>query len=319
MYRSVRSDWPCDVPHLIVVVDMPGAEDIIRTMQECFAEAQYKSTSTVQAVSTNPSQADGWLTGLDEPESAKPPTSHSTHQSQLNPSEHNESTPTTRNQHHSEESFMPETLGHGDIGLDQIFDPPHDQSGDRNDVDDITAALSSAQDTEFALSQIDDAFLTSTLDPTLHDAQVSTANHTEPVDISAVDLQKDLETFDEHTSKAEKTGESATAQVAGTGPQSVSMANTSDPEVTPPSLQLLAPQAKDTKIEMVPLPIVLVRQSDGVGFGIGRSVVAERVDSKEEGQVSARWGQSFPDSRWPDCYIRRSLADGCAGLRVVSD
>jgi hypothetical protein len=271
-----------------VVIDMPRAEEIIRTMQECFAEAQYKATSTLQVSSdpSDPTEADGWLTNHETSGSVHPEKSHLNlpQVQQTSSEEHAEGVSAQdQNHQHAHDSFIPGTLGQGDLGLDQIFDPPHDQTRDRHDVDDITAVLSNAHDTEFALSQIDDAFLTATLDPTLHDPQQSTAVE------STVESQKGPETLDQHaTTRPEGADGSATVPATST----VSHVPAFPTDVTPPKLHLVAPQSENLKIEMVPLPLVLVRQSDGVGFGVGRNVVAERVDSKTAGNGDKpRWGE----------------------------
>lgn len=341
MYRSVRSDWPCTIPHVIVVIDMPRAEEIIRTMQECFAEAQYKANSTVQAVSSEVTEAEGWLTSHDQVgSSAKSQPIQSLDQSQAQnqatDAEHVEQQPLPMNneqqsqlQSHSSESFMPGTLGQGDLGLDQIFDPPHDQSRDRHrhDVDDITAALSNAQDTEFALSRSDYVFLTSTLDPALQDPQASTTTTNESAGgVMAAGEgpnQKDPETLDQHSEiKVAGANDNATLQDVNVSAEHLanSSMDTSDPlslslqsETTPPSLQLVVPQVENNKIEMVPLPFVLVRKSDGVGFGVGRNVVAERVDSQDK----PRWGKFGFRCLKQSYSIVHKLTS--SGLRVVSD
>lgn len=327
MYRSIRSDWPCTIPHVIVVVDMPRAEEIIRTMQECFAEAQYKANSTLQAVSSEVTEAEGWLTSHDQVRSsAKSQPIESldiSQKDQQTNANHIESQPLPVNheqqsQSHSSDSFMPGTLGQGDLGLDQIFNPPHDQSRDRHrhDVDDITAALSNAQDTEFALSGSDYVFLTANLDPALQDTQSSTTigltNDTIP---APSDAHKDAETLDQSAPREGVDG--ATRHETGTEQSTNPAVDTSNPmsaslqsEATPPSLRLLAPQVENNKIEMVPLPFVLVRKSDGVGFGVGRNVVAERVDSQDK----PRWGK-FGITCFS--FSTRKLTN--VGLRVVTD
>lgn len=327
-YRSIRSDWPCTIPHVIVIIDMPRAEEIIRTMQECFAEAQYKANSTMQAVPndptnpTNPTEADGWLTSHDQASSSQsqPIGMMNTSQApQTSSSGHGDSLPnTSRNQQQtSNESFMPDTLGQGDIGLDQIFDPPHDQSRDRPDVDDITAVLSNAQDTEFALSQIDDAFLTAHLDPTLQDTHSS--NIDGPPGESQT-LEHDQHQHQQGGTKREGDHTGITTPLdpalalAPSVPDASASALASESVTSPPNLQLMTPLVEGTKIEMVPLPLVLIRQSDGVGFGVGRNVVAERVDSKAAGQDRPRWGESILT-----CGSTSARTDGLLGLRVVSD
>ena len=311
-YRTVRSDWPCTIPHVIVVIDMPRAEEIIRTMQECFAEAQYKATSTLQALPNDSTEADGWLIHHDQVGGNDPQTSHAANETsrdqQADPSsaaaapniaaEVQKNEQPYQQRQPEESSFMPETLGQGDIGLDQIFDPPHDQSRDRHDVDDISAALASAQDAEFALSQIDDAFLTSTLGPTLQDEQTTSTN--EPTAVAGSNPMQGLETVDQHTISADReeangnTTNETKQPLDGSDP--VILPSQSQSGITPPNLELVTPQIENTKVEMVPLPLVLVRQSDGVGFGVGRNVVAERVDSKNGGQDKPRWGES-PSTR----------------------
>ena len=55
----------------------------------------------------------------------------------------------------------------------------------------------------------------------------------------------------------------------------------------------LMPPREEKRVEFVPLPVLLLRKSDGVGFGVGRSVVAERLDNTdEEFTMQPRWGES---------------------------
>jgi len=60
----------------------------------------------------------------------------------------------------------------------------------------------------------------------------------------------------------------------------------------PPLIALTRRRVRESCHEMVPLPLLLVRRSDGVGFGTGRSVAAERLGvGKVSRSGSARWGE----------------------------
>lgn len=64
----------------------------------------------------------------------------------------------------------------------------------------------------------------------------------------------------------------------------------------PPLVILSVPERETKKAELASLPLLLVRRSDGVGFGIGRSVVAERLDQGDGAQVQgggdgSHWGE----------------------------
>ncbi|ORY34107.1 beta-trefoil DNA-binding domain-domain-containing protein [Naematelia encephala] len=63
-----------------------------------------------------------------------------------------------------------------------------------------------------------------------------------------------------------------------------------DQEQEPPPIGLHVPE-RQKKTELVALPLVLLRRRDGAGFGVGRSVVAERlVDGEGEWRGNAQWG-----------------------------
>ena len=64
-------------------------------------------------------------------------------------------------------------------------------------------------------------------------------------------------------------------------------------ELDPPPVTLSMPQPHNRERDMLPLPLLLVRRKDEVGFGTGRSVVAERLGLSEGfGFGKARWGES---------------------------
>ncbi len=65
------------------------------------------------------------------------------------------------------------------------------------------------------------------------------------------------------------------------------------PEMPPPPIAVSKPRKDEKNHDMVPLPLLLIRRSDGVGFGTGRSVEAERLGNEEDlGMGSTRWGES---------------------------
>lgn len=280
--RSVRSEFPCNRPHVIVVIDMPRAEEIIRTMQECYAEAQYQATSTLHTVgSGDPTEAEGWLTTHD-PTSATATAAATTN---TNMQQHDladqmgqidqPQTETDISGHTASgnQPFSAADLGQGDLGLEQMLNASTQQVGDQHDVDDIAAVLAAhASDTDFSLSQIDDAFLTANLDPTLHDSQAPPSDTViQQVEGATTAISNDEGAIDSGTA--------------------LTVVNATVNETTVPPLRLSRPQQEDKKVEMVPLPVLLIRKTDGVGFGVGRNVVAERVDSKAPGE-KPRWGES---------------------------
>ena len=227
-HQHIRSDYPGYKPHIIVAINMPPAEKIIRAMQECFAEAQYKPSSSLQTTDEGTTGAEGWLTANDGGA-------------------------------HAREDGQPASLSsapHADEGgLNLSLDPALDEPSNtqHHDVDDITAALAAhAADPAFSLSQMDHTFLPSDLDPALEQA----------------------ETEDPQA-----------------GPSSGTIQPQAEVAHTVPDLQLSRPEQDVKQVEMVPLPVVIVRTVDGVGFTVGRNVVAERVDSRAPGE-KPKWGMS---------------------------
>jgi hypothetical protein len=208
---------------------MPPAEKIIRAMQECFAEAQYQPTSSLQVTDEGATGAEGWLTANDPGTSAR---------EDADPN----SLPSAPQ---ADEGSMNLSL---DPALGEPSNTPH------HDVDDITAALAAhAADPAFSLSQMDHAFLPSDLDPSLEQTEITEAQEAGP---SSENIQPQAEVPD-----------------------------------TVPDLQLSRPEQDVKQVEMVPLPVVIVRTVDGVGFTVGRNVVAERVDSRGPGE-KPKWGMS---------------------------
>jgi hypothetical protein len=218
---------------VIVAINMPPAEKIIRAMQECFAEAQYQPTSSLQAADEGAAGTDGWLTANE---------------------------PGISTQDDAESALVSTGIQADGNELNIALDPAlTDNPGTtHHNVDDITAALAAhAADPAFSLSQMDHAFLPSDLDPTLE---------------AAPNSSNDLQAGPSSTTEQQPQAETQTVE-------------------TVPDLQLSRPEQDIKQIEMVPLPVVIVRTSDGVGFTVGRNVVAERVDSRGPGE-KARWGMS---------------------------
>jgi hypothetical protein len=239
-HQHIRSDYPGHKPHVIVAINMPPAETIIRTMQECFAEAQYQPSSTLHTVPDDGgSGTDGWLTA-------------------------NDAAITDQGLHAGQhENPMTDTV-EGD-GSDPNIDPALTAEGQHHDVDDITAALAAhADDPAFSLAHMDDGFLPSDLDPALTTASLS--HQDQPQENQPI--EESLNTID---------------------PQPEPQTQVEPSMDIVPDLQLSKPEQDTRQVEMVPLPIVLVRSVDGVGFTVGRNVVAERVDSRLPGE-KARWG-----------------------------
>jgi hypothetical protein len=208
---------------------MPPAEKIIRAMQECFAEAQYQPSSSIQVADEGAAGAEGWLTAND---------------------------PGTSAREDGETGSLP-SGAHGDGDLNLTLDPALSEPSNtpHHDVDDITAALAAhAADPAFSLSQMDHAFLPSDLDPSLEQTEITEAQEAGP---SSENIQPQAEVHD-----------------------------------TVPDLQLSRPEQDVKQVEMVPLPVVIVRTVDGVGFTVGRNVVAERVDSRGPGE-KPKWGMSI--------------------------
>jgi len=207
---------------------MPPAEKIIRAMQECFAEAQYQPSSSLQVTEEGATGAEGWLTANDAGTGAR---------------------------EDAEPASLP-SGAHGDGGINLSLDPALGEPSNtpHHDVDDITAALAAhAADPAFSLSQMDHSFLPSDLDPSLE--QTETTEDTQ-AGLSSENVPPQTEVPD-----------------------------------TVPDLQLSRPEQDVKQVEMVPLPVVIVRTVDGVGFTVGRNVVAERVDSRGPGE-KPKWGMS---------------------------
>jgi len=143
-----------------------------------------------------------------------------------------------------------------DGGLNLSLDPALSEPSNtpHHDVDDITAALAAhAADPAFSLSQMDHSFLPSDLDPSMEQTAITEAQEAGP---SLENIPPQAEVPD-----------------------------------TVPDLHLSRPEQDVKQVEMVPLPVVIVRTVDGVGFTVGRNVVAERVDSRGPGE-KPKWGMS---------------------------
>jgi hypothetical protein len=208
---------------------MPPAEKIIRAMQECFAEAQYQPTSSLQVTDEGANGAEGWLTANDPGASAREDAEPAS----------------LSNAPQADEGSLNLSL---DPALNEPSNTPH------HDVNDITAALAAhAADPAFSLSQMDHTFLPSDLDPSLEQTEMTQETQAGQ---SSDNIQPQAEVPD-----------------------------------TVPDLQLSRPEQDVKQVEMVPLPVVIVRTVDGVGFTVGRNVVAERVDSRGPGE-KPKWGMS---------------------------
>jgi hypothetical protein len=128
---------------------MPPAEKIIRAMQECFAEAQYQPTSSLQVADEGATGAEGWLTAND---------------------------PGTSAREDADPASLPSAPQGDADGLNLSLDPAlgEPSSTPHHDVDDITAALAAhAADPAFSLSQMDHTFLPSDLDPSLEQTETT--------------------------------------------------------------------------------------------------------------------------------------------------
>lgn len=268
--HPVRSDYPSTKPHIIVVISMPPAETIIRTMQECFAEAQYQATTTLHSIPTNVSdaavvgsQAEGWFDSNNAIESSDHVYIAET--SNAGPSSAAPQTSTNEND-------LGDTHASAEQDPNNALDPALvsqiGETQNQHNVDDITAALAAhASDPGFSLSQIDDHNF---LDPAL--------NNSASIDLGA---------YQDYPGPGQDASASASTLESDAHPTAVATETMS----SPPDPELRRPAQGAKKVEMVPLPIVLVRLSDGVGFSVGRNVVAERVDSRGPGE-KPRWGES---------------------------
>ena len=224
--RALMSAFPSTVQHVLVVVDMPGPEEIIRTMQDSVVKAaQAGEDERGMQVDTAP-----WL--------------------------------------------------------EAMMDGDHLDAGELT----IQAALRNAERaSENDFERRGDEIL---MNPSLlmdGGAVITKSNITPPQP-----SQPDYEMGRDETRNA-----------------SLYLETSSEARPHPPPIVLTSRRREDEKSEMTPLPLLLVRRSDGVGFGIGRSVMAERLgsDTGREGIGSARWGE------W--CHGSDDRADKAAGLRVV--
>ena len=185
----VMSAFPSTVPHVIVVVEMPSSEQIMRTMQECVSSIAngHGKTSDSQA-------------GLANHQSPRWPEA---------PEEHGELT---------------------------IQDPP------RN------AEKSGEADFDLSILPFDPDMI---IDPALQ-----------------AEGQPGLP-GEEHTMDSMGSPE-LDGKPAGLTTEQPS-------ESFPPPIVLSKPPQNARDHEMMPLPLLLVRRSDGVGYGSGLSVIAERL------------------------------------------
>jgi hypothetical protein len=266
---AVYSSFPTSIPHTIVVVDMPNPEDIIRSMQDLYIQAKSAnafSQAAAAAVAVPPVEnvvnssdplsnaaAAGGEGGDTSPSPWLADIGSPGHTLVTGELTIQEALQNAANQHTAD-------MGHG-FGDDDIILP------DQPDF---------ALDSHFATSGAGDP--THTTDTADHDHQI--------------DPSLALE-----SSGADAVGGSTLQGGEGTGDVVLSQANVKDEDqkgsqseviVTRPLIVLEADQPSSKKTEMARLPLLLIRQKDGVGFGVGKSVEAEKY-GEENG--APRWGE----------------------------
>lgn len=233
------SSFPSSLPHVLVVVQMPSPEQILRTMQECSAqvnpfEAHEDSGGATSRSRDDTSQGaigvDAWLSGTNE--GAREPDNSASH--------------------------GPQTV------IRALAEEQPDPSP-AADMSDIATVLGVHAGSDFA-------FLAS---PSVDQALVDPALIAEPEAGGR-----------SGTLSAPPLADVATG-TSGPGADAVTEADNVDMSDQP--VHLVARQRDGEKSEMVPLPLVLVRRSDGVGFGVGRSVEAERLNGDVDGKP--QWGE----------------------------
>ena len=107
---------------------------------------------------------------------------------------------------------------------------------------------------------------------------------------------------------AQEAGPSAQPEVVVPPPVDNTLQGDQEGEVGPP-VQLTVPPKEEKRVEFVPLPFLMLR-SDGVGFGVGKSVIA----FKREG-LSANGTPQWGESTAAECSRLWELTP--SGLRVV--
>ena len=180
---------------------------------------------------------------------------------------------------HAGDALAASTLEAGDSWITDAGDFGPEQSGTlgegvEEDTMAIQNALKSAQeafDQNQASIQMDQGMAgMMDIDPTLNDAAQQPQQ------------QQESRLFDAGVS-AHQTGELS----GGAG-----MDGNENGHDDPPPFQLEIPPREEKKVEFVPLPFLLIR-SDGVGFGVGRSVVAEKLSGNDATTGDTRWGESL--------------------------
>jgi hypothetical protein len=149
---------------------------------------------------------------------------------------------------------------------------------------DIAAVLSAHMGQDFLFPN-SDGLQNATLDPTLFD--VAATNDAQAQTLA--DVGQDPSNQDQMVASQPNIGQ-------GSGSGSNLMAGHADDTNPSPAIaledkpvQVMMPPKDETKSDMIPLPMVLIRKSDGVGFGVGKSIEAVRLNRGVD--EAPRWGE----------------------------
>ncbi|WVQ82218.1 hypothetical protein IAT38_004346 [Cryptococcus sp. DSM 104549] len=270
--QAVMSSFSADEKHVIVVVRMPGPEEIVKAMQSCVAQA---ALSRIM-VASKATPGDDAATAAAAAASKQP-------------SEAAEGSAFVANAPASEEPWLAHQLSH-------YTDGP--RSGDQEMTEaerDRQAEMEMAAAT-LEMEQGDLAVLSRHLEglDSSHHGETGSGGE------GKAGEQGDLV----NAEPADSTAAAIAAVFSPPALNDIPVEHEHDPlqapEVyDPPRLSLYTPQPLETQSRMVPLPLLLVRKSDGVGFATGRSVVAQKLEGSEpgvNGAAGTRWGLRLVES-----------------------
>ncbi|KAK8864280.1 hypothetical protein IAR55_001526 [Kwoniella newhampshirensis] len=307
--QHVMSTYPTDKDHVIVVVEMPGPEDIIKAMQLCVAQAFLDRTTT------RPAENDGGVGVTAEATDATEPQEQSQqpidtpwldiattvvgeggqNMPQVVESKTVDGSAPTERQHEEQQNgYRPAERAIAEVlsMTDNDFTSLHHLGPFDADVEEEEAQVD--HPTLHSYQGIIDPSLRDDLDPT------GEKGPNDPTSLSELGILNSTET--QMNQRREPVQGAANPLSLHTDVTSETATNGNVPGM----LRLYTPAKVEKSTEMMPLPLLLVRKHDGVVFGTGRSVVAQRLEGQSamasgtssagemggngNGVTGARWG-----------------------------
>ncbi|WWD17423.1 hypothetical protein CI109_101864 [Kwoniella shandongensis] len=310
--QSVLSAYPKDINHVIVVVEMPGPEDIIKAMQHGVAQAaleklasraehggaqESSGKSVVQDQQDMSSGLEGSVQATETPwsdENAQRPSNDISNK----PSSETRGQEEVRGNDDQQpaEMAIAEALSMADNDFSSLHHlGPFDA--------DIEAEAEPETEQPPTLQSHENL-----LDPSLRDHTRDTSMDAETAETQAEFAVVPIEaaiTQDTEPQDLRQTSASSNHEIGISTTQQQLERNESPPEMLNLYVPAKVEKPTQSQTEMMPLPLLLLRKNDGVAFGTGRSVVAQRLDGDliGEGIGAEGSGSAGAGTRW--------------GLRVV--